>query len=402
MTQAIRDNAYTSKAELGAARADVLALILSQKFEQAKKSFDKMAANFSSEPDWADTLWWTAERYKWAGKYEDAKELYRKIIRDEPNSPFAERAKLGIPRAEVWFLIRSYNFAEAKKALDKMAADFKGHPDMPETLFQSAEKYRLSENFEGENAVFGRLLEEYPDSKYTREAELGFARTKTLMLIKSGDFDGSEEALDKLVADFNGHSDLQDALYAIARTYGATDRFENERDVYEMIIQKYPDSPSVSKAEALIASRSNVLSLITSGDYDEAEVALDKTIADFNDQPSLPKSVFIIGEEHYNKALKLLNDPNSNSSEDEAKEHLRRAIAVWDRLITKLPSSEYTPQTYYYVAVCYRRLGEYKKAVEYCQKIVDDWPDYEYMQRVKQTMDRCLRALESSTDIYGM
>lgn len=99
-----------------------------------------MAVDFSGHPDWPDTLWWVAERYKWAGKYEEAKDFYRKMIEDYPDSPFAERSKLGIPRAEVWYLIRSYDFFKAKKALDAMAADFSNHPDLPETLYGCAEK----------------------------------------------------------------------------------------------------------------------------------------------------------------------------------------------------------------------------------------------------------------------
>ena len=393
------DASWTGKAKLSLARATILSLVMSGNYSGAREAFDKLAAeNFSGHEDWPDTLYWIAERYQWAGRYEEAKDFYQKVIQDCPGSPYASKAKLGIPRAEVQFLIRYYRFEEAKKALDKMVADFNDHPDLPATLYRCAEKYRLSDNYEEEKALYQRIQEKYPNNKYASKVKLGLARTSVQYLIKSQNYEQAEEAFGKLVADFNGQPDLKDTLCSVARSYGSTNRYEDEKNVYQLIIQRYPDSPSASKAESFISTRSNILFLIASKDYDGAEKALDKMIADFNNHPDLSKSVFIIGEEHYNKALNIINDPNL--PEGEANEHFRRAIVVWDKLITQLPpSAAYTPQTYYYIAVCYRRLGQYEKAIEYCQKIVDNWPDCEYMGQVKQTMNSCLKTLGQATSV---
>jgi TolA-binding protein len=43
-----------------------------------------------------------------------------------------------------------------------------------------------------------------------------------------------------------------------------------------------------------------------------------------------------------------------------------------------LPSSPTTAQAHYFSAACYRDLGDYAKAIEYYETVVDLWPDYEY------------------------
>jgi len=46
--------------------------------------------------------------------------------------------------------------------------------------------------------------------------------------------------------------------------------------------------------------------------------------------------------------------------------------------IEKSPHSAYAAEAHYILAICYKRLEEYTKAIECYQKVVDDWPDYKY------------------------
>ena len=60
------------------------------------------------------------------------------------------------------------------------------------------------------------------------------------------------------------------------------------------------------------------------------------------------------------------------------RKNLEKAIGVWERGIKRLPaSSSYAPQTCYFSAVCYNRLGEYDKAIRYYQRVVDYYPEYD-------------------------
>jgi tetratricopeptide (TPR) repeat protein len=97
----------------------------------------------------------------------------------------------------------------------------------------------------------------------------------------------------------------------------------------------------------------------------------------------------VIGEEYYKKAFQCENERTT-----EAKDSFQKAIAVWKRIIEELPKSTITPQAYNFSAVCYRRLGRGEKAIEYYQKIVDNWPDYEYAWNAQFLIGYCYRQLK--------
>jgi tetratricopeptide (TPR) repeat protein len=125
------------------------------------------------------------------------------------------------------------------------------------------------------------------------------------------------------------------------------------------------------------------------------EKTIDILIADFNDNPELPTAIFQIGEEYYNKAFNTKGDPNL--PEAKTKEYFQKALAVWERIIQKLPPSPTTPQAYWCSAVVYsQELGEYQKGIEYYQHVVDTWPDYDYAWSAQLLVGRYYQRLRDT------
>ncbi|NIT60466.1 MAG: tetratricopeptide repeat protein [Aliifodinibius sp.] len=48
----------------------------------------------------------------------------------------------------------------------------------------------------------------------------------------------------------------------------------------------------------------------------------------------------------------------------------------------------------YFTAVCYRRFGEYEKAITHYQKVVDNWPDYQYAWSAQYLIGSCYEKLK--------
>ncbi len=128
---------------------------------------------------------------------------------------------------------------------------------------------------------------------------------------------------------------------------------------------------------------------------------LDELVTAYGGNPALPDAVFKIGEEYYNKAIGDANespidqaDPNFAIRQD----NFAKAAFVWDRIIKQLPESNSPPvqDAYYFAAYCYGQLGEYAKAIQYWQKIVDAWPDYKYAWHALSRMAYSYSMLGSS------
>jgi len=120
------------------------------------------------------------------------------------------------------------------------------------------------------------------------------------------------------------------------------------------------------------------------------QASLDNLIADFNNHPHLAEAIFTLGEKYYNEAFWCEND----GLDTEAGENFAKALTVWEKIVTELPPSPFTPQAYYLSAVCYRDFGEYKKAIEYCEKVVNDWPDYRRAWHARFIIRRCYEKLK--------
>jgi len=214
-------------------------------------------------------------------------------------------------------------------------------------------------------------------------------------LIKSnlslGDDAAAEAAVEKLLANFTDNPLTVRAVWDTARVYRDLKKYEKASQLYQYVIDNYPQAEHAILSQIGVAEI-NVLSLIESGNDTAAQAALDSLIADFNDHSLLPEAVFVVGEQYYNEALLKKKEGH----DEQAKECYRKARTVWERIVAELPPSGITPHAYNFAADCYRRLGQHKKAIEYYQRVVDDWPDYEYAWDALFRIGRNYEALKKS------
>jgi tetratricopeptide (TPR) repeat protein len=125
------------------------------------------------------------------------------------------------------------------------------------------------------------------------------------------------------------------------------------------------------------------------GNDEAVHVIIDGLIADFQGHPTLPQTLFRIGEEYYNKASQMEN----KGLKTESKSCFQNAITVWEKIIPLESHTIYTPHAYYYSATCYRRMGQYEKAIEYYQETVSRWPEYRFSPYAQYFVADCFEEL---------
>ncbi|MCK4256880.1 tetratricopeptide repeat protein, partial [candidate division WOR-3 bacterium] len=269
------------------------------------------------------------------------------------------------------------------------------HPDLPWALYEIGDRYEGVGKYEEAEKVYQRVIQGYPDSKFATDARLRIQKKRVISCIDSGDEAGAKAALNKLTVDLSQHPGLPWALYEIGYTYGRVRKYEDAKRIYQEIIEKYPDNDYAIKAQLEIP-KDVVLSYIDLGDNTRAEETFDKLIADFSEHPDLPRAIDNIEEGYYNKILAAnppLNRDQSKIKKVEVKEQSRQDVSlskpfpgedyfknplrVWEKVIRKFPDFFFDDaDLYYFIANCYYRLGEYEKAAQCYQKVVDNWSDY--------------------------
>jgi TolA-binding protein len=185
-------------------------------------------------------------------------------------------------------------------------------------------------------------------------------------LIESQDFEEAEEAFDKLVADFDGHPNLEDTLYAIARQYGEAGVYEDERGVYQLIIQKYPDSQYMNVAEIGV-SKTELSSFIAAEDYNKVDAAIKQMIVDHLNNDRIGDALYEIAYNYY----------YSQGKYEKAAEFFQRVVTDW-------PDNKYAWNAQCWVGICYENLRDTSgmpeaeataKMEQAYQRVIDNYPD---------------------------
>jgi TolA-binding protein len=286
-----------TSSQLNQAKESIYVLIDAGKFAEAKSATDKLIADFNDNQGLPEAQYWIAERYERNSKFEDANRICQQITKNYPDSPFANKARLGISRAEAMSFVMSEKFDQAKAAVDKLSVDFAGNPDLPEAIYWIAERYQRISKFEEAKRNYQRIIQNHPDSAWANKARISISRMEAMAFVTMEKYDQAQNALDKMAVDFTGNTDLPGVLYWTTERFERQNKFEEAKSNYQKIAQSYPDSPYAGWAR-LGVSRANVMSLIVSGHYDEAKEALDKMSADFIGNPWLPETLYWITEKY--------------------------------------------------------------------------------------------------------
>jgi tetratricopeptide (TPR) repeat protein len=226
------------------------------------------------------------------------------------------------------------------------------------------------------------VVANWPDSEDALWAQADLIKS----YLAAGDDPNAENAVEKLLADFSENPLIARAIHDTAYEYRKLEKYDRADELDQFVIDKWP-----ADTQAMWAKMDMAKTNVRLGNDAAVEAAIDSLIADFNDNPEVATAVFNVGEEYYNSAFQAENQGLSEQSQ----EYFRKAIAVWERVIEEvLVDAMVTPDAYYFSAICYRRLGQYEKAIEYCQLIVENWPTYTRAWHAQFMIGRCYERLE--------
>jgi len=201
----------------------------------------------------------TAEVYHKKRDYSEAAAVYKSIVEQYPGTIDALRAQKGL----TILLIDRKEYEQAKVAFEQLIDGFANDANLPEVLYEISQKYRSVRKHEQAGEIYEYLIKSYPGNVYALWAK----GRKVISGIEFGDVNGAQAAMDDLVADPAGHPDIVRLFSDIinhrpvryrtwwAETYRQTDdgakvrigggggpaqNWEEERQLYEYVIEQYP------------------------------------------------------------------------------------------------------------------------------------------------------------------
>ncbi|MDD5135215.1 MAG: tetratricopeptide repeat protein [Phycisphaerae bacterium] len=211
------DSPVAGGARLHFSRYAVAALIASGDDSAVQSEINSIAADLQGHPDLPWYLSSIIKQYERLGKYSESqmiKSLYQ--VQHDANELSMSTEYLKYSKAKVQLLIISQKYDEAKTALDKLIGVFSEHPDLPEVLYEIAQKYELSDKYKEAGDIYRQIILDYPESAYADKAKLDFKTAEVMTLVVTHDYDKAKISLDKLIIDFNDNPKLySDAILKV-------------------------------------------------------------------------------------------------------------------------------------------------------------------------------------------
>ena len=236
------DSLSAGKAQLAGPRIAVLSHIELKDEIAAAAAMSSLIADFNDRPELAASLYDIARRYERAKKHDKAAGLYQQIIQQYAGSSAADRAALAVKRTDIYWLIESEGPNAVQTALDGLIADYGGHPDMSEALFDIAGRYEKAKDYEQAKNIYQQVIQRCPDSSHASRAKIIVPKIDIFSLIESADYSAAGAAVDKLAAEFSEHSYLAEALREIARRYEKAEQYEETESINQQIAYQYSAS----------------------------------------------------------------------------------------------------------------------------------------------------------------
>ena len=120
-----------------------------------------------------------AKAYEAEGNYEKAEAIYRTITTDYPGTDEAFQAQKNL--AVLFITMRNYPAAQAE--VDALIADFTGHPNLPQVIYDLANSYWYAAKFEESQKLFKYIVDNMPNSDRAMRAQAWVAASDIKMAI---------------------------------------------------------------------------------------------------------------------------------------------------------------------------------------------------------------------------
>jgi TolA-binding protein len=220
---------------------------------------------------------------------------------------------------------------------DRLVTDFAGNPELPAEIYKIEAQYWHMKRFDDVKRICEYIAQNHPGSDFAIKARASVAAADLLL----GNDEAAQAGIDAVIRDYAKDPKLAEALWKLGKVSNNQGKYSLSRQLWQRTFETDPQGPLAMQAKAGVAGMEILL-----GNDEAAHASIDRLIADFNDHPTLPQTLFRIGEEYYNKA----SQKKTEGLKTESDYYSQNAITVWEKIIPLESHTIYSPNAYYFSA----------------------------------------------------
>jgi tetratricopeptide (TPR) repeat protein len=307
-------------------------------------------------------IWMASESRCEMKKYDQARKLYQIILDQWPDNKRAMWAQRGI----VCIDIGCENYKAAEASITKLFTDISNHEELSEDIEQLIGNFRFTEKLNQAHELY------FAHRTWSDEYASHISQVENFLVelcFQLGDKNTVQAAIAYLLTvDFmkfiDGH------ILRMARKCDRLNQHDGACQLYQKVINTWPRNKYALSSLLDLAILHSRL-----GDNASSEESIVKLVSDYSNYPGFPKLVFVTAIGYYKEFQKQ----KAAGYEEQAKVCLERAQKALEIVVDRLPKFRPSNEATLYLADCHRLLGHSEQALAYYQKVVDEYPNFEYV-----------------------
>ncbi|MHC4337114.1 MAG: tetratricopeptide repeat protein, partial [Planctomycetota bacterium] len=256
-------------------------------------------------------------------------------------------------------------------------------------LLERAEEHEDEDRYAEAEAIYNQILADYPGSNYALGAQEGLV----ILYFEWGRREPSKKveadsAYEELLTKFSEHEGLAKAVDHIADRYRQRKRYKEARQLYQYIVDTWPDAEHAAESQRGVALTSMLL-----GDDPNAEAAIERLLTEFGEQEGVVKAIDRLADVcrtlgKYEKAQELYqhivdNWPEAEHAAEAQSGVIRSKIGLGDeegaqaaigKLLSDFSGNKNIASAVFDVAENYAWRQKNEKALELYKYVVEHWP----------------------------
>jgi TolA-binding protein len=211
------DNPAAKSARLELVKYKIESLVAAGKDAEVQSEITTAKTEFANHAELPGFLCSIANEYETLKKHDQAKGLYEQVFQQYPDSPAAKNARLKLVRYEVLSLATAGKDAEVQSEITKAKTEFAGRRELPGFLYSIANQYKKLKRPDQAKALYGQIIQQYPNKPVAKGAELQLLGYKIQSLAAAGKDVEVQSEIEKAKADLD--SPAGDIIFLIGEDY---------------------------------------------------------------------------------------------------------------------------------------------------------------------------------------
>ena len=397
-----------AKARLAVVGVNALAFIEDKDYSGAKGQVDLMIADFNNQSDLPPMLFRIGQEFSWRHRYAEAKDAFDNTANKSSDASLSQQAKLWSARSNACSLISKAADTDVVAAIDKLMSDFAGDAGLADAVYWIGKEYEWKKGttinrigwYDTPNSVYQKIMQEFSDTPYGQEAQWDQKRLahrmKIFKLMQEPNQAATDAAIETMITDLKGRPELASELHWVACGYEEhPDKMLQAKDIYERLVKDCPGTDEADRA-ALDVRRRILSDVLDSGNVNSAYTLLDTFIADFKQNLYAGDCLGRVVIGCYKKAAELKEQKQT----EKAMQYHEVSANIWERMQkNNLQIVNDAVYLYFYTAINYHDMGRWEDAINNYQKVVENWPDFEYACSINAAIAACYESLRDKEGV---